>query len=214
MSLPKHFCRSAAVLCALSLITGVIHADDSSATKNLFLPRNFEAALKNGEVVGFEQVRRVFITSGTNEFLFVVPQGLRMDTNPDKLTLVATDSSYFLTFRVLRPAVPEANTSNLGSARRYVSDLFPQARILEEFFKTAAGRNGPAFDIRLKAAGGMERALCVVLVPSEAGVLEFTLNADLSKSAEAKAAFHSLLRTFRSNERGKLEVTPRVVDNS
>jgi hypothetical protein len=192
-------------------------ADDSSGKQELFLPRKFEVALKNGETVGWEQVRRVFVTSGTNEFVFVVPQGLRMDSNPDKVTLVPTDSSYFLTFRILS-AVPigigKSNTSNPDFCRRYVLDRFPAAQILEEFSKTAASRNGPAFELRSKAEGGMERALCVALVPSEAGVLEFTLNADLSKLADAKAAFHSLLRTFRSNESGKLEITARVLDNS
>lgn len=235
MSLPKRFYRIAAVLCTLSLTAGVVHADDSSGSpreitpsparpvisagisrgkQELFLPRKFEAAIKNGEIVGWEQVRRVFVTLGTSEFVFAVPQGLRMDANPDKVTLVSTDSSYFLTFRILSAAVAESNTSNPDSCRRYVLDRFPAAQILEESSKTAARRHGPAFEMRSKAVGGMERALCVVLVPSEAGALEFTLNADLSKSADAKAAFNSLLRTFRSNESGKLEITARVLDNS
>jgi hypothetical protein len=215
MSYPdKLFYPSAAVVCALSLIANVAPADDSSGQKEIFQPRTFEAKIRNGETIGWEQVRRVFVTSGTNEFVFVAPLGLRADANLNRMVLQSADSTYFLSFRILRTADADPNPENADVYREFLLNQFPGAKVTEEFSRTAAGRNGPAFDLRVNIARGVERAVSVALIPSAAGVLEFTLNADLSKSSDARNAFNSMLRTFRSNENGKLEITARVLKDS
>lgn len=215
MSYPdKLFYPVAAVFCALSLIAKVAQAEDSPGKQEILQPRTFEAAIRNGEIIGWQQVRRVFVTCGTNQFVFVAPYGLRIDANPDRVALVSTDSTYFLAFRILSTAVADPNPGNTDFHREFLLNQFPGAKVMEEFSKTAAGRNGPACELRVKIAGGVERAVWVALIPSAAGVLEFTLNADFSKSADARNAFNSLLRTFRSNESGKLEITALVPDNS
>jgi hypothetical protein len=214
MSHLKSVCLIAAVVSALLLPAGVAPAGDSPGQQETVQPRMLEAAIQNGEIVGWEQVRRVFVTCGTNEFVFVAPYGLRIDANPAMVTVVSADSTYFLTFRILRAADADPNLENLDSYRELVFNRFPGAKVVEEYSKSAAGRNGPAFELRVKIASGVERAVWVALIPSAAGVLEFTLNADLSKSTDAKQAFNSGLRTFRSNENGKLEITTRVLDQS
>lgn len=206
MSFPKPFGRIAAALCSVSLIAGGAYADDSPVERSPFLPRTFDAAVKNGETIGWEQVRRVFMSCGTNEFLSAVPQGLRVEIATDKVTLVSTDATYFLTFRILDKAVTDPNLTRLDSYRQLALNQFPDSKVLEEFSQTAAGRRGPAFELRWTAAGASERVSRMAFIPSAAGILEFSLNADLKKSAAGQSAFTLLLRTFRSIEDGKVEI--------
>ncbi|MCU0782624.1 MAG: hypothetical protein MUF81_00980 [Verrucomicrobia bacterium] len=204
----KSICRNAAILGALSLVLGSARAGEPAAPQTAFLPRTFDAETRNGEIVGWEgQTRRVFVTRGTNEFFFVVPQRMRVEVTPDKVALVSGDATYFLTFRILSPG-------NADAGREFLVNQFPNAKVVDEFSRTAAGQNGPALELRYQAAGGMERAVWVALIPSTAGLLEFCLNADPPKAADGQLAFNSLLRTFRSNENGKLEITTRVLDQS
>lgn len=214
MSHLKYICRNAAILGALALVLGSARAGESPAPQTAFLPRTFEAAIRNGEIVGWEgQTRRVFVTRGTNEFFFVVPQGMRVEVNPDKVALVSADATYFLTFRILNAETAGPGLANSGG-RQFLLNQFPNAKVVEEFSRTAAGQTGPALELQYKAAGGMERAVWVALIPSAAGLLEFCLNADPPKAADGQFAFDSMLRTFRSNENGKLEITTRVLDQS
>jgi hypothetical protein len=215
MSHLKSICRNAAILGALSLVLSSARAGDSSAPQTAFLPRMFEAAIRNGEIVGREgQTRRVFVTRGTNEFYFVVPQGMRVEVNPDMVAVVSADSTYFLTLRILSTATANPDSGNLDFYREMVSTRFPGVKVMEEYPQAAAGRNGLAFELRVKIVGGVERAVCVALIPSAAGVLEFTLNTDTAKLTDARNAFNTVQRTFRSNENGKLEIIPRAPDQS
>ncbi len=214
MSRPKSFGFPIAALLALASLTGSIRAQDLSARQTALAPRAFQAATRMGETIGWEQTRRVFITCGTNEFVFVVPQGLRVEVNPDKVSLVSADSTYFITFRILKPADAEAPASGDIAARAFLVNQFPEARVLAEFSRTAANRTGPALELQFIAVGKIERTACATLIPSAAGMLEFCLNADVSKYPHAEPEFNSLLRTFGSNEQGKLEVVTRTTDNS
>ena len=53
--------------------------------------------------MGHEQVIRQFIRSGTNEFLFVVPDGLRTQTAPDGIFCYGGDMSYHVCLRIAAP---------------------------------------------------------------------------------------------------------------
>src|SRR5262245_58031041 len=67
-------------------------------------PPALQANLRKGEIVGIEQVRRAFLTFGTNEFVFVIPSGFRMDTSDSgKVVLSDANFDFYLTFRVANP---------------------------------------------------------------------------------------------------------------
>lgn len=214
MSLHKCILILAAVAFALSALTENAQADSSPGQKPVIQPRVFEAAVRNGEIIGWEQVRRVFVNCGTNEFVFVAPHGLRVEASPTMVAVVSPDSTYFLAFRILSAAAAEPNAENVDYYRELACDRFPRVKVMEETAKAAAGRSGVAFDMRVKIVGEVERAVYVALIPSAAGVLEFTLNADPAKLADARNAFNIMLRTFRSNESGKIEITPTVSGQS
>ena len=129
----------------------------------------------------------------------------------DKLTLSAANATYFFTVRVLNGTVTETVTD---TTRQHAIRQYPQTSIVDESCKTAAGHAGPVFSLRRNVAGELNRTIRVGLIPCPAGIMEITYNAEPAKTAEAEKTFNSLLRTFRSNENGKLDTVIRVLDKS
>lgn len=191
----------AALAFAVSPLAGKARADDTPVQ-----PRKLAAAIRNGEIIGREQVRRVFVTCETNEFLFVAPHGLRVDADPAMVSVVSPDATFFLTVRILGVAAPSPNAESPDFHRNLVLNRFPGAKVLEEYSKSAAGREALTFDLRVEIARQVERAVCVALVSSASGILEFTLNADPAKLEEARKAFNTVLRTFSNKADGELEM--------
>src|SRR5690349_6546285 len=57
-------------------------------------------ALVPGEIIGQNQVYRNFMAVGTNKFMFVMPEGIRMETpNNNTIVLAPRDMSWHLTIR-------------------------------------------------------------------------------------------------------------------
>lgn len=214
MSHRKSISFLAALAFALSLFADNVQADNSPGQKPAIQPRPFEAVVRNGEIIGWEQVRRVFVNCGTNQFVFVAPHGLRVEASPAMVAVASPDSTYYLAFRVLSAAEVDPNSDNVDFYRELACGRFPRVKVVEETAKAAAGRSGFAFDMRVKIVGEVERTVYVALIPSAAGVLEFTLNADPAKLTDARNAFNIMLRTFRSNESGKIDITPTVSGQS
>jgi hypothetical protein len=164
--------------------------------------------LQPGELVGHEQVIRQLIRSGTNEFMFVVPEGLRSQTPSEGIiVLTSKDMGYYLSIRIVGPAPAKPGLKE--ALRERIASEYPQVSSLEEFTTTVADREGPGFQLRqeLPKVGG--RLIRILWVPFKAGVLEFALNVDTKKASAGQAALDMILLTFRSNERGKIEVVNR-----
>jgi len=165
-------------------------------------------ALLPGESVGHEQVIRELIRSGTNEFMFVVPEGLRTQApSEDMIVLTSRDMSCYLS---IRSAGPAPATPGLKEAlRERIASEYPQVSNLEEFTTTVADREGTGLQLRQELPGVGTRLIRMIWVPFKAGVLEFTLNVDANRASTGQGAFDMMLLTFRSNERGKIEVVIR-----
>ena len=142
-----------------------------------------------------------YVTFRTNKFGFVMPAGFRLETeDAQKVTLVSADFSCLLTFRVLDPALPGATELDPAPYRDLLLSRRRGGEILEEFSQVAASRRGPAFDLRWNATGSVPRRERVLFIPSDAGVLEFSLDSSLEKFEAGRQAFSSLLITFRTPE--------------
>ncbi len=161
-----------------------------------------------GESVGLEQVIRASLRSGTNEFMFVVPEGLRVEAASEgMIALAGCDRSYYVIIRFVAP--PPSNLELKEALRERVASQYARASSLQEFTTTVADRAGTGVQLWQALAGMGERRISVIGVPFNAGVLEFTLNADKASAAAGQGAFDMILLTFRSNERGKIEVVRR-----
>jgi hypothetical protein len=140
-----------------------------------------------------------YVTFGTNKFGFVMPAGFRLETqDAQKVTLVSADFSCLLSFRVLDSAPPGAAELDPAPYRDLLLRRHPRGKILEEFSLAAAGRRGPAFDLRWNATGMVPRRERVLFIPSNAGVLEFSLVSSLDRFEAGREGFRALLGFFRT----------------
>jgi hypothetical protein len=140
-----------------------------------------------------------FVTFGTNKFGFVLPAGFRLETgDAQKVTLVSADLSCLLTFRVLESLPPGTTELDPAPYRDLLLSRHPGGKILEEFSQAAVNQRGPVFDLRWNAAGTVPRRERVLFIPSDTGVLEFSLASSLEKFEAGRQAFNAWLITFRA----------------
>ena len=152
-------------------------------------------------------VARAYLTAGTNQFGFLVPDGFRTDPNNtalDTISLISSEYNCWLTLRIEGPAPSEGKDLDPQFYRDQLLSRYPGAKILEEFSLTAAGRSGPAFDLQ-KMSGGVLQSMRVAFIPSAAGVLEFSLLASPDNFPKYESSFNSLLLNFRASVNGKVE---------
>jgi hypothetical protein len=168
-----------------------------------------KTTIRNGETVGLNQIRRAYVTVGTNQFMFIVPAGFQLDaSNPRKIVLTDTDCSCFIVLRFDSSTSADAVGQGPDSWRRLALSRFPGATILNEFAEFAADHSGQAFDLRWRNSGGAEQSARVVFIPSPVGMLEFSVLANSNRFEDSRSSFSSILGSLRSNECGKIEITP------
>lgn len=207
MSRHKSILRIAAISWA-GLLSCAAGADEPSAlSEPPSPPASFQATLRNGETVGVEQVRRAYLSSGTNQFVFVVPPGFRMDgSNPEKVILSDATYSCFLALRIAGPLPGKIRDLRADFCRDLLLQQHPGAKISDEFSQSAANYTGPAFDAKWEGPSGTTQFARVVFLPSPVGILEFSLLSKPDKFAEGKGLLNFLLLSFRSNESGTLDL--------
>ena len=183
---------------------GAADAAENCATN----PSALKAEVKFLGGPGLMPVNRGFVTAGTNKFTFLMPDGFRLETSdPQKLTLASPDLSCLITWRIVGPAPSEAPAPDHALYRELLLSRHPGSQILEQFTLGAAGRLGPAFDLRWGAAGGLVRRERVLFISSPAGVMEFSLVSSLEKFDAGRQRFDAWLVSFRaSDEHGHLAV--------
>jgi hypothetical protein len=162
---------------------------------------------------GLSAADRAYVTAGTNKFAFQMPAGFRLETSdPQSVTLVSSDYSCVLTWRIFGPVPSESPELDPAACREVLLQRHPGAKILEEFTLSALSRRGPAFDLRWNANGGMPRCERVLFIPALAGKLEFSLVASPERFLAAQSEFDLLLISFRASDaKGKL-VVPMLSD--
>lgn len=165
-------------------------------------------SLLRGETIGREQVIRALIRTGTNEFMFVLPEGFRSQSPSEGTIMLTTrDQNCYLSFRSIKE--PPANLGLKEALRERIVSEYPHAGNMEEFTTKVADREGAGLQLRLARPDVGDRLVRIVWVPFQVGVMEFTLNAKSTAAPAAQAAMDMILLTFRSNERGRLEIVKR-----
>lgn len=170
----------------------------------------FAANIRTGEKIGFEAVRRVHLSVGTNEFAFILPRGINLRADgsaTDKFTITSADCSYFVTLRLIAGPAPETGEAESTALFKNIFlGQYEGASNIEDSSASADGFTGPAFDANWYVGNmNTRRAVRMCFIPTLAGILECTVVADPKKASEAKSVLGSVLMTFRSNRNGKLE---------
>ena len=189
-------------------------ADEVASPKSSADLVTFAAWVEHGEFIGDEQLRRLFVTCGTNQLGMLVPTGLRADlSRADRVTLTAPDMSYYLTVKIKETEFRSQNSefwiqdSGFRSRlQQQVLEHFPGALLTEESSLEIAGKRGPLFNLRWKPAENVDRLVSVTFVASPAGLIEFSVVADRLKDAEAQNALSAMLCRLQSGERGRLKM--------
>jgi hypothetical protein len=205
MSARKSVCVLAGVLRVAWLFAAGARADDLPA-----LPPPLQVTVVNAMPRG-EPVFRACVTAGTNKFAFLVPGGFRLDANhstPEVISLVSKNYNGWLTLRIAGPMPEGGKELESGPCRELLLSRHPGAKILNEFSLTAAGRSGLAFDLQWEMTGGMMQSMRVAFIPSEVGVLEFSLAASQRAFSKYQGSFNTMLISFRASVNGKLEAPP------
>lgn len=156
---------------------------------------------------GFTPPKRAYVTAGTNEFAFLVPEGFRLElkdgralylTSPDQLSVI----SVRMIETVIRKPLTEESCRNLALAAH------AGATVEESFARGAGDAVGPAFLMSRKGAGGLPQQVLMVFIPSGIGVMEFTLVTPAERFETARHALGQVMGSFASAPRGQLKVRP------
>lgn len=194
----------AAALCLGLLSGGTVRAEDSYA------PPPMKVLIRTELPNVQPPFHRAFVTSETNKFAFLIPDGLQVHNDPlhGRINLSNVEGNRYISFTILDPAPSERRKLNPDTYREMVMNHYSNAKILEEGSRGAAGQSGPAFDIQWIGAGGILQETRVVFVPTAAGVLEFTATTSADMFPEFQGGFNNLLGTFCLSTDGKLDVPP------
>lgn len=171
-------------------------------------PPPIHTEIRTGETVGLSQVRRAYVTIGTNLFVFIVPTGFQLDaSNPEKMVIATPTAPYFITIRVDRAISSEGRTLDSNAARNLAQSRFPQASLASEESELALDRSGPAYEFNWTLSGTRQHAF-VVYIPTRAGTLEFSAVGNSDRSEESKMILTILLSSLRSDENGGIKIVP------
>jgi hypothetical protein len=212
MLFPKIRRLLSAMLSAVCLTGFTTLADETSPEASTNAPAALRTLIRNEEVLNAtnaKPIRRAYFSSGTNRFAFVVPGDFKLDaSNPGKIILTSPDYSGFIAVQLVNSASSEAGGMLVQSFRNLAADEFPSGNIVGEFGMRAANQSGPGYEFAWKNSEGSQQQACVGFVPSAAGFLKFSLLSSSEKYSENQMSFRCLLRSFQSNEDGKLEILP------
>ena len=177
----------------------------SAATNKLAM----KAVVKADSGPGVRPAPRAWLTVGTNQFAFLVPEGYRMETpQGPRVSLANGDLSCVLSFGVVGPLSPDGRELTPEACREVVVTRRNRATILQEFTLYANNQGGPAFDLRW-VTGGVERQERVAFIPCNGALLEFDLTSSLDQFGAGQASLNFVMLTFRASDRtGKIEISP------
>jgi hypothetical protein len=161
-----------------------------------------------GEAVGNEQILRALLRKGTNEFIFMVPDGLRAQSPAGgTVAMISRAMTYSVSVRFVEPAPPQPGLAEALSEQ--ITRQYPHPSSLETFTPVVADHQGAGVQLRQTLTGLNPRLVRILWVPFRAGLVEFALNADGSYAPTGQAALDTVLLTFRSNEGAKLTIIRR-----
>ena len=167
-----------------------------------------EARLVREKVETIEPTLRAFVTSGSNQFSFLVPHGYRFQGDPasGRLTLINREGNRSITFCIIGAPPPGTYEAMAEASRNLLLSRHPSAKILQQFVHHAAGATGPGFDLEWKAFGETFQRQRVVLLPTPAGLLELTATSSREGFPDNQASLNLLFSTLSYSTNGRLKV--------
>jgi len=166
---------------------------------------SFTASVRETSGQGYITTRAVQFSIGSKRAAFVVPDDFRASTSaPDKVTVYSDDYLSIITFQM---ADIKGRSMDADSLRLWILERYPGAEIQDELTLSAGNYSGPACDL-VHVVDGVKRKTRIGIIPTENGILEFSLTSSPEQFPKGELAFRSVLGSFRT---GESEVTVRIV---
>lgn len=208
MSFPKSFIPSARLpvltFCSIWLLTEPLMASENYTPARVST-RAMYATVKTEVTTGTTPIRRVYVTTGTNQFAFILPEGFRLTAYSEKILLLSPDGLCSLSFRIITPTFSTLDESESAFYRRCAINQYPGANISSESSERFGPHSGPAFDLQWQNSGGGAQTARIAYIPNAAGVLEVGLVSPAARFGADQYVFNGLLASLVTNENGKLE---------
>ncbi|HNQ71980.1 MAG TPA: hypothetical protein PKN95_00050 [Verrucomicrobiota bacterium] len=189
-------------------------AADHLSAGEILRPLALHATVQDGEIVGFEQIHRIFMSVNQRRLMFMLPQQYRVELkHPEKITLANADFTALLAVRVLTAAEGASAPGSSAGYRAWITSRWPDLILLNEGTFSAAKSSGPAFEFSCKV-DDVARKVQIGFVPTPVGILEFSAVCSPETFASAKSTLYVLMRSFQiSDPDGKLNIVAVRGDN-
>jgi len=168
------------------------------------------AESRHEEGPGLLPADRAYVRAGTNQFAFLIPAGLKLETWSDgRVALVSRDYSRQIIFRLAGPPEPDGAELDSEAWSQKVMAQHPKANLVRTFSAFADSRRGPAYEIAFVESAGAVRRGLVAFIPSRVAMLEFSLICSPENFEAARQQFNTVMLTFRSSDpKGELHISP------
>jgi len=186
-------------------------AQTESTAPQADMPLMTQSTVLAGEIVGTEQIKRAFMSFGTNEFMFIVPDAVLARFSQERpAMLTGRQADFSISFRLLNKLPAGATVKN--ELKAWVQTHYTDSVRIEDFAIPVADHEGVGlqFHQRPRSASASNRFVRIIWTPCEAGVLEFLLVSEANCVKAAQQNFDVVLTTFCTNEQGKIKVIPRL----
>ncbi len=168
----------------------------------------FRTEIRPGETVGTEQIRRAFISVGTNQFMLRIPTGFQLNaSDAERIVLSHAESGQFIAIQLIRPAKSAIGETQRPDWKAEALNVAADATVVDEHTEFALGAGGPAYDLRWKVAGADQMAR-VAYIPTKVGVMEFKLITPAKSFDVGRMILTIVLTSLQSNEQGPIVVRP------
>jgi hypothetical protein len=193
-------------VCGAALSSMQASADAWTATNRPTL----EVSIRGEETLGHNdwQVRRAYLSSGSNRMAFVLPRDFRADaSDPQKIEISDVQCSCFITIRIIDLGAAVPKELQAADCRELALSRFPGATIENEFTELECLHSGPGFDLRWSISDAAEQTARIVFIPTPVGVVEFSVLSKASGFDNGQMLLRALMLSVRSNESGPLKVS-------
>ena len=151
---------------------------------------------KIGEI---DTITRVFVTTETNQFTFILPKTFRLTTDnaEQSLSMTSPDASGLIKLRVSEKVGREKPELKPDKVREALLERQPEAKVVREFGASAGNLSGPGFELQWRTTDGALLSSSIAVIPFPGGTIEFSQTALTQRIRQLDQALNQMLLSFR-----------------
>lgn len=192
--------------------TGLVLAGaEASRSETAAKPVSLKVTSMKEQVGNIDTVTRVFVTTETNRFTFIVPKHFRFHTDDadQSLSLTTSDASGLIKLRISERSGNETPKLSPQTVRESLLESHPDAKVMSEFSASAGSLIGVGVELQWRATSDAMLSSRIALIPFPGGTLEFSQTARAQGIRQLDQALNQVLLSFRQAPiGGNLNIAP------